>query len=240
MKNPFKKGSSFRLINLIKGEDDSIFDYSKLLEDINENGLIDKNILRKIINEKRENLNIYDYKDSKTTSIEQIWKNKKGFLELLSYLWLLYNEEFIDDFGDIEIGFKNLNNEIEKCRKFEDPFPIFREISVNSAEVFVERLRRSEYYKGYDGLGVSWTWVKEKAEAYWGYADNEYIIITALTEKSNVDWIETILLNTSLYSGGECEINMEKGMMVSVMRIEAFNYKDEQIKSYKLNKELKI
>lgn len=119
--------------------------------------------------------------------------------------------------NELEISFENAQEEIYSNLDYFDNnyFKIYREIYVDSK--WLDNLSTNV-----KRIGIYWTYDKKKAEAYWR-SDNESkniaITITAIIRENQVNWIETLQLNTHMYFLDEKEIRLFKNTPLQIIEI---------------------
>lgn len=240
----------FNLIE-IKDELDSIkTDYQKLIE--NHQDIFGRG---GIYIEVESLIELYN----KTSLIIEEIRNKETLIENdISVLQGLSDDlkkvsDYLDDLGNsIENEIMELlKNDIHdkyvdlliKYEDFDDPFLIYREMTIVDVSKFINDLRLTDKFWGLEDLakkhktleqfdpsikkrefpkksvGYYWTWDKDSAEAYWG-EKGQYILLEAKVEKINVDWEGTLYANLYQHIGEEeKEIRLKEGKEIELLSI---------------------
>lgn len=147
--------------------------------------------------------------------------NKK--LEL--YKDSLLKEKARDWFEDRIYDFEN---DLTKTLEInDDGIVCYRAICIDDSDEFVFNLAHGVFLENYDGVGICWSWDKEKAQAHWGEGKNE-VVLKGVIPFSAIDQGLTILLNLDPSLGhDEAEIRLFKGSKVHIIGIddEKINHK---------------
>lgn len=129
--------------------------------------------------------------------------------------------------------------EIEnKCHIENNKVKVYRALTVNIEE-FLDLLKKDQYQKGFNGLGIFWAWDKNKADAHWGsFSDGETeILISGEVDFSFIDLDTSMILNFSPTLGlEEAEFQLLEGYDIYISTIED----KKENKLYEINKVLKI
>lgn len=163
-------------------------------------------------------------------------KSPNKYIDEFKKEWLKQNYDFIESSVEKEKikefqsallsqAIDDYYNLLEDFSYFPDPFKIFRAITIKDFDKFFEYLEKGEYLKDYEGLGIYWTWDEYSATPIWASRGEgekaENIRITALINKDEVDWWNTILLNTDSSIGEEeKEIRLFKNSEIEIIEIE--------------------
>jgi hypothetical protein len=145
-------------------------------------------------------------------------------------------EELIDCLKETEHSVINraegIYYEIIDRFEYKEQIQIYRVIGLDKDETieFVEKVNKQEIMKGYKGLGISWSWDKETCISY-GKSNVgvlgkkvQYILLTGIVKSNEVDWSNTLVLNTNLAIGeDEKEIRIKKKGFIRLMEIEILN-----------------
>lgn len=84
---------------------------------------------------------------------------------------------------------------------------IYRMITVDNVDLFINNLKQGKYLKRFKGLGIFWSWDKNKAEAHWSEGSTELLIEADINVQS-ID-IESSLLKNFNHSLGLEEAEIE-------------------------------
>jgi oligoribonuclease (3'-5' exoribonuclease)/8-oxo-dGTP pyrophosphatase MutT (NUDIX family) len=105
---------------------------------------------------------------------------------------------------------------------------LYRVINITDFDKFYLDLKKGKYQKGYNGLGVYWSWDKNRADSHWG-GKGESIVMTALAPISKIDIEATLNLNLHPSLGeDEAEIRLQEKTKIQVTTIERAD-KDEEV-----------
>jgi len=89
-------------------------------------------------------------------------------------------------------------------------------------KAFIKALDEGKFLKSYQGIGVYWSWDKDKAECHWGFHDGhgDEISILAWIDTKNIDYEATVVLNLAPPSGPEeAEVRVKEGSNVKVIEV---------------------
>lgn len=110
-----------------------------------------------------------------------------------------------------------------------EPFEIFRAIStrdIESGKKTINRLKHGKYPKGYDGLGISWTWDKRFASSYYAWREHLIkeqakfeLIYEGLAERDDVDWKTTVYFSLQPVWEDEKELRMKPNADIFIKRV---------------------
>ena len=108
---------------------------------------------------------------------------------------------------------KFLYNFCSKTDYFYGSFEIYREITVE--DNWIEHIKSQGKH-----LGIYWSWEEDIAEAHNGDWDKKNIVnITCEIKDTDVDWVETIKLNTHPSFNDEKEIRLFKGTPLKITNL---------------------
>jgi hypothetical protein len=125
--------------------------------------------------------------------------------------------KYFIDFYNIEEKFYK---DIKRFKNFQDPFQIYRRIGIKDYEDFIKELR--------GGVGIYWSWEENFNPELINIGSGEEILIVALVNKEEVDWLFTLVLRTHLYEielfasssyADEKEIRLYKGSKIKIVKI---------------------
>lgn len=95
-----------------------------------------------------------------------------------------------------------------------DGLLITRCLGVDSIEDFIAALEESETLPGYEGLGIYWSWDRDKADCHWGKGSNK-IYVHAKVSLDDIDYRQTAFVNLDYASEfSEAEITLKPGSEV--------------------------
>lgn len=105
-----------------------------------------------------------------------------------------------------------------------DKLIVYRCLSVADQDEFLFHIAHGEPAEGYDGLGVFWSWDKDKAGCHWGSGSSGQgsgdVVVEALVSTSDVDIAATLELNLSPSTGeDEAEIRVKEGCKLEVLGV---------------------
>ena len=97
---------------------------------------------------------------------------------------------------------------------------VTRCISVGDAEKFVGLLKQNRYMKSYKGVGIFWSWDKDKADCHWG-TGKDHILLHGLVDARHINTKNTVMKNLQPSLGEEeAEIEVEEGSPIKVLIVE--------------------
>lgn len=150
---------------------------------------------------KEENPNLNDKEIEK-------WKSK----ELKKHAKVWYDNH-VSDWEDA----------FDKSREEGEFIYVYRSITVKNINQFVSLLKKNEFEKDYNGIGIYWSWIKDKADSHWGCftGEEKEILITAKAHHSVIDIDTTLMLNFCPCLGlDEVELRLLEGHSIFVEQIE--------------------
>lgn len=169
-------------------------------------------------------------------------ENPKKYIDKFKEEWLKHNMDFIkssvkkekrEEFQKalLDHAIYRYYDLLEDFSYFSEPFKIYRAMTIKKFSKFFKYLKEGKNLKGYDGLGIYWTWDRFSATPIWAERgegeDAEEIIITALVKKDEVNWWDTILKNTDESLGDEeKEIQLFEKSKIKIIEIEREKKKD--------------
>lgn len=125
-----------------------------------------------------------------------------------------------------------------KCEVQGDYVLVYRALTVKDENNFIDLLKNGKYLKGYNGLGIFWSWDEDKADSHWGsYSEGEKeILLKAKVHYSLIDIDTSLILNFSPSLGlDEAEFQLMEGNNIHLLSI--VNSNNEEIE---INKNLTI
>jgi hypothetical protein len=97
---------------------------------------------------------------------------------------------------------------------------IYRMISVNSIPRFLYFLGKGKVIPGFKGLGVYWSWDKNRADAHWGSGSKD-ILVTALVSPNDISYKQTAFKNLNPSLGeDEAEIEVKPAAKLLITSVE--------------------
>lgn len=101
---------------------------------------------------------------------------------------------------------------------------VYRCLSVDDQDEFLFRVAHGEPAEGHKGLGVFWSWDKEKAGCHWGSGSSGQgsgdVVVEALVDVKDIDVEATLRLNLSPSTGeDEAEIRVREGAKLEVLGV---------------------
>ena len=152
-------------------------------------------------------------------------------------------EEAVEAYTEREL--KRLSRAFQKIEFQSKGVVAARCITLKNNDDFIEALNRGETIQGVKGMGIWWSWDKDKASCHGDAGGKNWITVEALIPFENIDYSSTLLHNTHPSLGeDEAEITVLKGKDVEVLSVKDKNYKliwsgNQTVKaSLKLNRTL--
>jgi hypothetical protein len=124
------------------------------------------------------------------------------------------------EFENIEAeSFGNLYNSLEESSY---GFFVYRCVSVEDADMFVQYIRDRKYYKDYSGVGVYWAFDKDAAECHWGHkSGTEAVVLLGIAPYDSVDILGTAQAMMNPGTGPEeFELRMHEGAPIIIYGVE--------------------
>lgn len=120
--------------------------------------------------------------------------------------------------------------------EFDKVIPVYRVITVDNIEEFIEISKNKKYIKKFKGLGQFWSWDRSKAEAHWSEGKHEILLIGAVDPK-DIE-IKVSMHKNFNHSLGleEAELQLSEGQDILLMEI----LDTKEGKTYNINQILKI
>ena len=118
---------------------------------------------------------------------------------------------------------------------------IYREITVPNVNKFLTLLKKGEVVEGYKGIGICWSWDKNRAEAHHGYDHKFSVVLTALVDFKDINLNATARKNLNPALGSdEAEIEVKKNAKLTIIKVEDQNKKVVWEKGKSKLQEIKI
>lgn len=132
-------------------------------------------------------------------------------------------EEALDQY--IEDAWYRFENNFSKIAKIENGMlALYREITVESIPRFLYFLQKGKTIPSFKGIGIFWSWDKDKAEAHHGYVGHA-VLIKGLVKLSDINYASTALKNLNPALGvPEAEIQIKKGSLVYITEVYSDNH----------------
>ena len=138
-------------------------------------------------------------------ALHKIVADVKSLDAAISYIknhWSNYSGEWID------INDPRVESDIRKIYQNIVKKPIYRMVRLDNPSEFDE-----------NDLGIYWTYIKDKAKAYWGYG-RYIILITAKVTENDIDWIGTVECQLRAKTAGEEEVRLKENAKPKIIKIE--------------------
>lgn len=142
--------------------------------------------------------------------------------------------EWFDDYLD------NWEKEFNQKIQFEDEYVfVYRCITVPNIKEFINSIKNGYYIKNYQGLGIFWSWDKDKADSHWGHhSDGEKdIVLKAKVHYSLIDFETSMILNFAPSIGfDEAEFQLMEGNEIFLLSV----IDESNDQEFEINKNLLI
>lgn len=159
-----------------------------------------------------------DYASDKDLDVDSIDEESEEFKKF-------YNQEKEKKIKDLAYDWffdrlADFTYELEKVGEVtEKGIVCYRSIMVDDIDEFLFLISNKTFPKDYKGIGVCWSWHKDKAEAHWGEGKQE-VIVKALIPFSAIEKERTLWLNMNPTLGeDEAEIRIKEGKDLEILEI---------------------
>jgi len=105
-----------------------------------------------------------------------------------------------------------------------DKLIIYRCISPDDEDEFLFHIAHGEPIEGHEGLGIFWSYDREKAGCHWGSGSSHQssgdVVVEALVSVNDIDVYRTLILNLNPSLGAEeAEIRVKEGAKLEVLGV---------------------
>ena len=158
----------------------------------------------------------YEHETSILYHIEEMCPRDNDYEKCVDKVWSEVIEKAKDDVKDA-LNYYNTKP---------DPFPVWRAITVEHLDNFLERLNTAQFQvcdketrQCFDGIGTSWTDDEEFAIGYDARGDGVDMILEGEVKKHSVDWDKTLMIGVDIGDYTEEEIRVKDGAEVFITTI---------------------
>jgi len=109
---------------------------------------------------------------------------------------------------------------------------IYREIHVDAVEEFLDALNKSTTIQGFKGIGIYWSWDKNRAHAHFGSGEGHSVLLEGLVGINDINYKNTAQKSlTPLWSDDEAEIEVKAKADITIVVVHASTMQVKKLKS---------